>query len=118
MQFDHINIRAKNLDETVAFYRDIIGLEVGPRPSFTFPGAWLYHEGRAVIHLTVAAGPLAAADEGPIDHFAFRAEDLSGVISRLEGKNLPFSVRDIPDGGGRQCFLHDPNGIRVEINGR
>ena len=48
---DHFNIRTRNLDETVRFYQDILGLEKGARPNFAFPGAWMYSEGKAVVHL-------------------------------------------------------------------
>jgi catechol 2,3-dioxygenase-like lactoylglutathione lyase family enzyme len=51
MDLDHVNIRTDRLDETVAFYRDLMGLEVGYRPNFPYPGAWLYHDGRPIIHL-------------------------------------------------------------------
>ena len=39
MRLDHVNIRTDGLEASTAFYRDIIGLEVGPRPSFSFAGA-------------------------------------------------------------------------------
>jgi catechol 2,3-dioxygenase-like lactoylglutathione lyase family enzyme len=48
---DHFNIRTRNLSDTVRFYEDILGLEKGARPNFAFPGAWMYSEGKAVVHL-------------------------------------------------------------------
>src|SRR6267143_428827 len=48
---DHFNIRTRNLADTVRFYEDILGLEKGARPNFAFPGAWMYSEGKAVVHL-------------------------------------------------------------------
>jgi len=62
MRLDHVNIRTDDLDASTAFYRDIIGLEVGPRPSFSFAGAWLYHDGQAVVHLK---SPAVSNAEGP-----------------------------------------------------
>ena len=48
---DHFNIRTRNLADTIRFYEDVLGLENGERPNFSFPGAWMYSEGRAVVHL-------------------------------------------------------------------
>ena len=48
---DHFNIRTRNLADTVRFYEDVLGLEKGARPNFAFPGAWMYSEGKAVVHL-------------------------------------------------------------------
>ncbi len=49
---DHFNIRTRKLADTVRFYEDILGLEKGARPNFAFPGAWMYSEGKPVVHLT------------------------------------------------------------------
>jgi catechol 2,3-dioxygenase-like lactoylglutathione lyase family enzyme len=87
---DHVNIVTTDLEGTVAFYAEAIGLERGWRPDFSFPGAWLYAGERPVIHLAVGerAAGFAAADAGvsgtgPLDHVAFDAEDFEGTRDRL-----------------------------------
>ena len=37
----HVAIKTADLDKTVSFYRDVIGLTQAPRPDFGYPGAWL-----------------------------------------------------------------------------
>ena len=57
---DHFNIRAKDLDGMRDFFVDVIGLTEGDRPSFEFPGYWLYAgDAGAVVH------PLASRDAPP-----------------------------------------------------
>ena len=75
---DHFNIRTRDLKATVRFYEDILGLENGARPNFAFPGAWLYSEGRAVVHL-VDISPTEEPqkpDSGVVHHVAFISRDL------------------------------------------
>ena len=48
---DHCSIRTFKLPETERFYVDVMGFEVGPRPSFPFPGVWLYQGEQAVVHV-------------------------------------------------------------------
>ena len=48
---DHYNVSTRKLTETVRFYEDALGFANGPRPQFSFPGAWLYSAGHAVLHL-------------------------------------------------------------------
>ena len=60
---DHFNIRTRKLADTVRFYEDMLGLEKGDRPNFAFPGAWMYSEGKAVVHL-VDISPTEEAAEG------------------------------------------------------
>ncbi len=44
-RMDHFTILTTDAVKTIAFYRDTLGLEPGPRPAFSFPGAWLYNDG-------------------------------------------------------------------------
>ena len=51
IDFDHINIRTANVTAMTAFYAEVLGLEEGWRPNFSFPGAWLYLAERPLMHL-------------------------------------------------------------------
>ena len=115
---DHFNIRTRNLGATVRFYEDVLGLEKGPRPNFAFPGAWMYSEGRAVVHL-VDISPTDEAqkpDSGVVHHVAFVSRDFKGMKQRLQGKNIEFESREVPGGDLWQIFVRDPNGVMIELN--
>ena len=114
MRLDHVNIRMDDLDASTAFYRDIIGLKVGPRPGFSFGGAWLYHDGQAVVHLKC---PAASNAEGAIEHVAFVTAAFDEVVEAIQARRIEHRVQELPDGSMRQCFLRDPNGVLVEITG-
>lgn len=113
---DHANISTTKLAETVAFFTDVLGLKVGPRPGFRFAGAWLYAGDRAVVHIVERAE--ARTETGALDHFSFAVSDLEAVLKRLDAAGLRYSVMDIPDGFGRQAFVRDPNGVTVELTAR
>src|ERR1700744_389142 len=80
---EHFTILTNELDRTVAFYREHLGLEPGARPAFPFPGAWLYCNGRAVLHV-VAGRELPDPPSGVIDHMAFAAAGLGETVRRLD----------------------------------
>ena len=44
-RLDHYSIRTAQLAKTERFYTEVLGLEVGPRPNFPFPGVWLHQGG-------------------------------------------------------------------------
>ena len=50
-RLDHYSIRTTDLDTTRDFYVEVLGLSEGYRPTFDFPGHWLYCGERAVVHL-------------------------------------------------------------------
>jgi catechol 2,3-dioxygenase-like lactoylglutathione lyase family enzyme len=115
---DHFNIRTRKLAETVRFYEEILGLTKGDRPEFTFPGAWLYSEGKPVVHL-VDISPTSEPqkpDSGVVHHIAFASRDFRGMKQRLESKGFAFRAREVPDGALWQIFVSDPNGVMIELN--
>ena len=115
---DHFTVLTADLDATVRFYQDVLGLETGPRPAFPFPGAWLYRDGVALLHVIEQAS--IPAGSGVLDHIAFRGVGLAALIARLETRRLAYDLRRLPEGGPRagvwQLFFHDPNGARVEVD--
>ena len=66
---DHCSIRTVKLEETRDFYVNMLGMVDGDRPDFPFPGAWLYVDGVAVVHI-IGVDP----------------DDSSGLASHLGGE--------------------------------
>jgi len=138
---EHCNIRTFDLEATVRFYEEVIGLRGGPVPGSPGRGAWLYDEGGVpVIHLISLdpdrreealaeiggrlgelAGkldPKTMQGTGMIDHVAFRCEDYDMMLARIEARGLPCRCFAIPSHDLRQIFLNDPNGVTLELNFR
>jgi len=115
---DHVNIHTANLAGTVDFYVDVIGLEQGARPTtLARPGAWLYCGGRPLIHLNENEQSRPGGT-GPIDHVAFETEGYERVASKLTERGVAFQAKELPDFSIRQIFVHDPNGVKLELNFR
>ncbi|HEV7692463.1 MAG TPA: VOC family protein [Hyphomonadaceae bacterium] len=110
---NHANISTTKLSETIAFFVEVLGLKVGPRPEFSFAGAWLYSGAQPVIHLVERAQP--RDPEGAIDHVSFTVPDLAAAMARLDRLGVPYRWSEIPSGFGRQAFVQDPNGITIEL---
>jgi len=115
---DHFNIRTRDLNSTVHFYQDIMGLEKGPRPNFAFPGAWMYSEGKAVLHIVDISktDEPQKPDSGVVHHVAFVSRGFDGMKQRLSSKGMPFDARQVPGGELWQIFVNDPNGVMIELN--
>ena len=70
---------------------------------------------RAVVHL-IGVDRNDKSGAGTIDHVAFRAEDFDAARKTLKEKGVEFSEVNIPDFDLRQIFLHDPDGVKIELN--
>jgi catechol 2,3-dioxygenase-like lactoylglutathione lyase family enzyme len=115
---DHYNIHTRSLDETVRFYQDALGLEVGPRPPFRVPGAWMYSEGRPVVHLMDISGTdqPQKSGTGAIHHVAFVSRGFEAMKQRLDARGVAFHTSNAVTGDVAQIFVTDPNGVVVELN--
>jgi catechol 2,3-dioxygenase-like lactoylglutathione lyase family enzyme len=115
---DHFTIVTRDAEKTAAFYNEMLGFTKGPRPNFKFPGAWLYNDGKPILH--VIQKPEIPDGSGVLDHMAFWGTDLAGYIAKLKAKGIAYDLRRLPEGGPGagvwQLFFHDPNGAKVEID--
>jgi catechol 2,3-dioxygenase-like lactoylglutathione lyase family enzyme len=122
----HYTIEPADLEATKDFYVGVLGLEVGDRPPLGFPGYWLYSGGVATVHLlgprqpregiVVRPAGVRMDNTGRLDHIAFAATGLPAVRERIRKSNVTFREQVLPRLGATQIFLHDPDGVGVEIN--
>lgn len=115
--FQHINIRSADVERAREFYARVLGLRAGDRPPFRSAGYWLYLGDQAVVHL-VQRGPDEPVDPGSgnLDHVAFRGVDLDGTRQALHAAGIPFREAVVPRDKTMQIFVHDPDGIKLELN--
>jgi catechol 2,3-dioxygenase-like lactoylglutathione lyase family enzyme len=141
-RLDHCNIRTFDIEATVKFYVDIVGLRDGPFGASRSMGAWLYDDtDRPVVHLIAIdpENPDAALGRirerldglegdltkdsllgggGAIDHVAFECGDYDAVLATLTARGMPYRENYVPSISLRQVFLNDPNGVTLELNFR
>ena len=135
LTINHFSIRTNDLEASRVFYADVLGLTVGPRPAFPFPGLWMYRGdhgdvANAVVHIIGTDrtkeqgldGYLGERDEtalrgtGTIDHVAFFADGLAAMLKHLDSVGVTCRQRTVPNIGLHQVFLDDPNGVVIELN--
>ena len=120
----HINLRApaELLVTLRDFYRDVLGLEVGPRPGFGSHGYWLYAGGHPVVHLSEQLpheprrGQVDPAAASTFDHTAFAGINPVATAANLAARGVSFRESRSEVTGQHQFFLQDPAGNGVEIN--
>jgi len=114
---DHVTVRCADLARSRVFYGEVLGLRDGERPAFPVPGAWFYLGDRPVVHL-FGGETGGSATTGSFDHVAFEADDLAGTLARLERMGVAHRRTPVPGVRLDQLFLHDPDGVLIELNFR
>ena len=116
-RLDHVNVRTANVEAMVEWYGRMLGMQAGPRPGFSFPGAWLYAGDAPIVHLVGRAErPGAAEADLRIEHFAISATGLVALVERARAAGERHDVRKVPDFPIVQVNLWDPDGNHIHID--
>jgi catechol 2,3-dioxygenase-like lactoylglutathione lyase family enzyme len=137
----HTGITVSNLERSIEFYHDVLGLDFVTEPSPVFsgeelatglgvPGASLrlviFKAGNARVELLQYCTP-----DSPIDkpmpqnargaqHVAFLVDDIEATVKELEAKGIAFfsPINVVDQGllaGWRWVYFSDPDGITLEL---
>jgi catechol 2,3-dioxygenase-like lactoylglutathione lyase family enzyme len=127
---EHFLVAADDIDATRDWYARVLGMQSGPHPDFGFPVHWMYLGKVDIVHIGPSAkiaGEIqkkylgrtsrdAGTGTGAIDHIAFRATGLRGMLQQLQKEKISFTQRRANGQALFQLFFHDPNGIKIELN--
>ena len=135
LSLNHFSIRTTDMAATRNFYETVLGLTVGPRPDFPFPGLWMYngdhaHVANAMVHiigidknnpdgLKQYLGEMEESKlhgSGAVDHIALMTTGLATMLAHLKEIGVPCRERTVPSIHLHQVFLTDPSGIVIELN--
>ena len=119
----HTGLRTADLDASVRFYTEVMGMVSVTRPPFNFPGAWLAPAqagAAATIHLYAGHAAQEAdgsvqTGSGAIDHLSIVCAGYSAFRAQFERFGLPYRENLVPRTSLWQLFVYDPNGVQLEL---
>lgn len=116
-RLDHVNLRTTRLDDMVAWYTEVLGLENGWRPNFGFPGAWLYAGEHAIVHMTLIGDEAVGAETDlKIEHFAMTATGAPAFEQRLTERGAHHEKVLVSDTGMVAFNIWDPDGNHIHVD--
>ena len=115
-RLDHVNLRTTRLDAMIEWYQSVLGMRLGDRPPFPFPGAWLYSGEDATVHLIGVDEEAERGGALSLEHFAFSATGLGDMLSALERDGVPHKLAEVPGFGIIQINLWDPDGNHLHVD--
>ncbi len=123
MQFLHTMIRVNNLDESIKFYCEALGMKLLRRkdfPSGRFTLAFVGYGDESehtVVELTHNWDTDRYDLGNGFGHLAFGVNDIYAACDDLRSKGVKI-VREpgpMKHGGTEIAFIEDPNGYRIEL---
>ena len=127
-RLDHVVLRVRDLERSIAFYGDVLGCSVDRRRDEL--GLVHLRAGASMIDLVAVDGPLglaggaAPAETGRnVDHLCLRVEPFDGAallahlrrhgVARSDEVQMNYGA----EGNGPSLYLDDPDGNVVELKG-
>lgn len=117
MKYLHTMVRVRNLDESLAFYCDALGLEEVrrkevPQGRFTlvFLAAPNNHE--AQVELTYNWDDEEYTGGRNFGHLAYEVDNIYATCAHLQNKGV---VINRPPRDGHMAFVRSPDGISIEL---
>jgi lactoylglutathione lyase len=114
----HTRYRVQDLEKTVSFYRDVLGLEELRRHT-SGRGSQLvflkapHSEGEIEICKFDESGPIVVGPD--LTHLAFEVDDLEEFAKHAKAKGYPLSDGPHSTGTGKIAFIDAPEGYEIEL---
>lgn len=121
MRFLHTSITVKDLEESLTFYTDVLGLEFERRrriPENRAEIAFVRDPASgARVELTHWDRKDVIEAGEQLDHLAFEVDDVEAFLSaaRSKGARVAKEPFTLSGGSGRIAFLLDPNDVWIEL---
>ncbi len=117
MKYLHTMVRVTDLDASLRFYRDALGLELIARrevPQGRFTLAFLAAPGdtSAQVELTYNWDPEAYTGGRNFGHLAYAVDDIYAMCQRLVDHGITINR---PPRDGRMAFVRSPDSISIEL---
>ncbi len=112
MKIKYTTMIVKDMDESVKFYRDVMGFEVdsqydlGPAGEITL----LKGEGETMVELI--KNPV---DETGLFSMGMDVEDVNATVKELKSKGAKVTMEPTPITVGTLAFIEDPNGVKIAL---
>ena len=117
----HIGVCVSNMDHSVGFYQDTLGLALEKR--FTMDNGTelaFLRVGGCTLELICRPNGSVPAAPGQVDHICFDVCEIAPLVERLRAQGVPFlseSISTMRGGleGIKNIFFTGPDGERIEF---
>ncbi len=125
MEFSYTGIRVRDLDRSLKFYTETMGMKEVERGTMNDGGIYIqlkspnseqklelnYYPPGKKYYETYAEG-------SELDHLAFRCEDVQACYRKLLDGGAVSAIEPWDEGNSTLAFVRDPDGIWIELIGK
>ncbi|MFS0905282.1 VOC family protein [Priestia aryabhattai] len=118
LKFEHVGVQVKDIEESIEFYTQKVGLELIETLPHTDPSlklAFLGLEGNVIVEL-IQGYNSSLPNEGKVHHFALAVDGIEEEFERLKSAGVSFveeNIVTLPN-GARYLFFYGPDKEWIE----
>jgi len=117
--FEHVGIQIADIDKSISFYQEVVGLELLDQFSHTdgkMKLAFLGVKDQIIVELIEGYNP-DLPDEGKVHHIAFKVDNIEAERKRLQSANVEWIYEDITvlPNGAKYIFFRGPDKEWIEF---
>ncbi|MBK0009005.1 MULTISPECIES: VOC family protein [Priestia] len=118
LKFEHVGVQVKDIEESIEFYTQKVGLELIETLPHTDPSlklAFLGLEGSVIVEL-IQGYNSSLPNEGKVHHFALAVDGIEEEFERLKSAGISFveeNIVTLPN-GARYLFFYGPDKEWIE----
>ncbi|MBU3572051.1 MULTISPECIES: VOC family protein [Priestia] len=118
LKFEHVGVQVKDIEESIEFYTQKVGLELIETLPHTDPSlklAFLGLEGNVIVEL-IQGYNSSLPNEGKVHHFALAVDGIEEEFERLKSAGISFveeNIVTLPN-GARYLFFYGPDKEWIE----
>ncbi|MED4600165.1 VOC family protein [Paenibacillus validus] len=120
-KIEHVGVMVKDIDASVRFYKEVVGLELKGRldhPNGVIQLAFLGFGQQAETELELIQGYNEGLPaEGKVHHIAFTVDDIEEEFARIKELDIRLIDQEITTlpNGSRYFFFYGPDGEWIEF---
>jgi len=112
---DHVNMKVKNLEQSVKFYKNLFGFEIKQEENANKLDVPSKIIGNDTIKLCMYEIP-DMSPEGGIAHFGFNVANFNEIIAKCEDLKVEVLYGGIVDWEtSKSVYIVDPSGYEIEL---
>ncbi|MGG1915463.1 VOC family protein [Priestia megaterium] len=118
LKFEHVGVQVKDIEKSIEFYTQKVGLELIETLPHTDPSlklAFLGLEGNVILEL-IQGYNSSLPNEGKVHHFALAVDGIEEEFERLKSAGVSFveeNIVTLPN-GARYLFFYGPDKEWIE----
>jgi lactoylglutathione lyase len=112
MKIKYTTMIVKDMDESVKFYRDVMGFEVDSQYDLGPVGTITLLKGEGETMVELIKNPV---DETGLFSMGMDVEDVNATVKELKSKGAKVTMEPTPITVGTLAFIEDPNGVKIAL---